>query len=586
MKNIKLKTKLLVIVLVSIIPMVLLNCLIITSQYERTVEQELKSNQEYAEAIGTAYMNYINSIWGKERAIGQALLRNKSLNTEYINDYLADLTSDQQIGHAYVWVNLDGIVIASNKPETIGVNVSDRDYYQRVMNGEEKVVSNLMVGKATKQVSISVARGIKENGQLKGIIAKLLVADKIGIILPENRIGKTSTFGLIDRNGMIVFRNGTPNIPIDNRRINNDSPGWKALRGEVGLYRNYNQSFDGISSIGASTPIFEVGWGAFASTETEEVYEEINAQIIPNVIAMLLMILISIITALYFIVDLLKAIRSLEYAANAISRSDFSIRTNMQRKDELGQTGKAFDKMAEHIQEIEARRMIFLQTAAHELRNPMTSVKGISSIIYRSVNSGKPLNNIVQLIETLNHEVCRLADLLNQILEAFCAERQNVQIKTNMQSIDITKVLSSAVKLYQVDTTNNRRIISNSNTSIWVLGDYHRLEDVVRNLLSNAVKYSSENTEVYVNAYYEDGFAVVSVRDEGIGIPKDHLTQIFNSFHRINTDANSPGGLGLGLYICKDIVTRHGGKIWAENNEDKGCTFYFNLPISDCDSAS
>lgn len=580
MKNIKLKMKLLIIVLVSIVPMILLNGLVISSQYERTVEQELKSSQEYAEAIGTAYMNYINSIWEKEHAIGQAVLRNNSINKEYINDYLADLTSDQQIAHAYVWVNLDGIIIASNKPEIIGVDVRDRDYYQRVMNGEEKIVSNLMVGKKTKQVSISVARGIKENGQLKGILATLLVTDKIGLILPENRLGKTSTFGLVDRNGMIVYRSGTPNIPMENRRINDDSPGWKALRGEVGLFNQYKASIDGISRIGANIPIFEVGWGAFASTETKEVYEKINAQIIPNVIAMVIMILFSMITALYFILDLLKAIRSLEYAANAISRSDFSIRTNMQRDDELGQTGVAFDKMAKYIQELEERRMLFLQTAAHELRNPMTSVKGISSIIYRSVNSGKPLDNIVQLIETLNHEVCRLADLLNQILEAFSAERQNVQIKTNMQSLDITKVISSAVKLYQMDSTNNRTIINNSNTSIWVLGDYHRLEDVVRNLLSNAVKYSSENTEVYVNAYTKDGFAVVSVRDEGIGIPKDHLTQIFSSFHRVNTDANSPGGLGLGLYICKDIITRHGGEIWAENNEDKGSTFYFSLPIT------
>lgn len=580
MKNVTLKMKLLIIVLVSIVPMILLNGLVISSQYERTVEQELKSSQEYAEAIGIAYMNYINSIWEKEHAIGQALLRNNSINKEYMNNYLAGLTSDQQIAHAYVWVNLDGIIIASNKPEIIGIDVRDRDYYQRVINGEEKVVSNLIVGKATKQVSISVARGIKENGQLKGIIAKLLVSDKIGLILPENRLGKTSIFGLVDRNGMIVFRSGTPNIPIDNRRINNDSPGWKALRGEVGLFNQYKASIDGVLRIGACIPIYEIGWGAFASTETEEVYEKINAQIIPDVIAMVLMILISVLTALYFILDLLKSIRSLEYAANAISRSDFSIRTNMQRNDELGQTGMAFDKMAEHIQEMEERRMLFLQTAAHELRNPMTSVKGISSIIYRSVNSGKPLDNIVQLIETLNREVGRLADLLNQILEAFSAERQNVQIKTNIQSIDITEVISSAVKLYQMDTTNNRTIINNSNRSIWVLGDYHRLEDVVRNLLSNAVKYSSENTEVYVNAYIEEGFAVVSVRDEGLGIPKDHMIQIFNSFHRVNMDANSPGGLGLGLYICKDIITRHGGKIWAENNEDKGSTFYFSLPVS------
>ena len=584
MKNIKLRTKLLLIVLISIIPMALLNSYMITLQHERAVDMELNANYEYAKAINRTFNNYVDNIWCAEYLIGANIVKNNSMNSMDVNTietYLKEGLLDLQTIKGYLWVNNKGIVVASGGNISLnGVDLSDRDYFKRIISGEEKVVSDLFFGKRSQTPSFSIVRGIRVNGELKGIIVGGVAIDKLETIMPENRLGRTSSFGFVDRNGMIIFRSGTTDIPMEKRLIKDDSPIWKALKGENALIGSYNASIDNSSRMGANIPNPYLGWASFATIATEEVTEKISYQTKLNIIIMFFMFFISFALALYIVFEMLKPIKILEKSAMAMACRDFSCRTNLQRKDELGKTAEAFDKMAEHIQALEESRMLFLQTAAHELRNPMTSVKGITSLIHLAMTKGKPLSNSVQIIDILDKEVDRLAKLLNQILEAFSVEKENIQITVNMQPQDITEVIGSALKLYQMDPSNNRTIISNSPGPIWVLGDYNKLEDVIRNLLSNAVKYSPDLTEITINTYIGDDSAIVSVKDQGIGIPEEHLTEIFNSFYRvINVNERDPGGLGLGLYICKDIILRHGGSIWVENSKDNGCVFYIKLPL-------
>ncbi len=120
----------------------------------------------------------------------------------------------------------------------------------------------------------------------------------------------------------------------------------------------------------------------------------------------------------------------------------------------------------------------------------------------------------------------------------------------------------------------------NGHRQVLVRGDKARLEDVLRNILSNAIKYSPNEKHIVVSLQVVNENALIMIKDKGIGINKEHLDAIFDSFFRGNNFAgNDPGGMGLGLYICKDIIVKHGGYIWAENNSDKGSTFYIQLPI-------
>jgi signal transduction histidine kinase len=120
-----------------------------------------------------------------------------------------------------------------------------------------------------------------------------------------------------------------------------------------------------------------------------------------------------------------------------------------------------------------------------------------------------------------------------------------------------------------------------------VTGDRDRLEQVLGNLLENAVKYSPDGSEIFVSVDDRGDHIVTSVCDRGIGIPADELAQVFERFHRgRHVSSTNYGGLGLGLYITKQIVERHSGSIWVESREGQGTTFYFSLPLAQAPNLS
>jgi len=328
MKNIKLRTKLLLIVLISIIPMALLNSYMITLQHERAVDMELNANYEYAKAINRTFNNYVDNIWCAEYLIGANIVKNNSMNSMDVNTietYLKEGLLDLQTIKGYLWVNNKGIVVASGGNISLnGVDLSDRDYFKRIISGEEKVVSDLFFGKRSQTPSFSIVRGIRVNGELKGIIVGGVAIDKLETIMPENRLGRTSSFGFVDRNGMIIFRSGTTDIPMEKRLIKDDSPIWKALKGENALIGSYNASIDNSSRMGANIPNPYLGWASFATIATEEVTEKISYQTKLNIIIMFFIFFISFALALYIVFEMLKPIKILEKSAMAMACRDFS----------------------------------------------------------------------------------------------------------------------------------------------------------------------------------------------------------------------------------------------------------------------
>ena len=235
----------------------------------------------------------------------------------------------------------------------------------------------------------------------------------------------------------------------------------------------------------------------------------------------------------------------------------------------------------------------FLQIVAHELRNPMAAVKGICSLL--RLNAGSPgvgpSRDTARMAEIMEREVDRLSDLLNEVLEAFLVQEGRLSLKR--ERVNLMDVVTSALRPFQAMSGTSGRfgkhcfVLEGAGWSkedgTWILlGDSNRLELMVSNLLSNAVKYSPDGGEVRLSLTVEPqrGRAVFAVKDEGIGIPKDQLANVFERFYRANNlTGRDPGGIGLGLYICRDIVERHGGRIWAESDAGLGTTFRVELPV-------
>ena len=225
-----------------------------------------------------------------------------------------------------------------------------------------------------------------------------------------------------------------------------------------------------------------------------------------------------------------------------------------------------------------SERTRFLQTAAHELRNPIAGVKVVATLLRRKAAAGDAPADLERLAGLMEHEVDHLAKLSEDMLEAF--RIQEGRIPLHPRRIDLAEVAASALRPYREAEGRHRFTLQAPGEPAWVWGDFDRLEEVVRNLLGNAVKYAPGGGDVRVGLTAGPERVRLSVADSGLGIPADQVHRVFEAFFRgSNLATRDPGGMGLGLFICRDLVERHGGAIWAESQEGRGATFHVELPL-------
>ena len=215
----------------------------------------------------------------------------------------------------------------------------------------------------------------------------------------------------------------------------------------------------------------------------------------------------------------------------------------------------------------------FISIASHELRTPLTSAKAYMQLVETSMQQKN--NPDVIYAKKANATLNRLNNLINELLDA--SKIQHGKLGLNVSKFDFDVMLDEAIESVQI-TASKRKIIRNLPIHQRISGDEDRLKQVIINLLSNAIKYSPEDSKVFINAAIENKTLKVSVKDYGIGINKKNLNKIFERYYRENGPSNHGQGLGIGLFIAKQIITLHNGKIWAESGPDEGSTFYFTIP--------
>lgn len=241
-----------------------------------------------------------------------------------------------------------------------------------------------------------------------------------------------------------------------------------------------------------------------------------------------------------------------------------------------------------YTEQVEARRKVedlsrlkdeFLSIASHELRTPVTSIKGYTQLAKMLIREGD-LNTSEEYLEIALDQIDRMSRLILELLDVSRIETGRLEIRR--EPIVWSHFVRDVVHRHHTAVSDRRFHVSVPDDTKIVSGDRDRLEQVIGNLLENAVKYSPDGSDVVVTVEDKDGLFVTAVSDRGIGIPADELSQVFERFHRgRQVSSTNYGGLGLGLYITKQIIERHGGSIWVDSKEGQGTTFYFSLPAAD-----
>lgn len=227
--------------------------------------------------------------------------------------------------------------------------------------------------------------------------------------------------------------------------------------------------------------------------------------------------------------------------------------------------------------ELQTRKDNFINMASHELKTPITTLKLYLDILYKRA---KKLDNksMTDPIENLRIQVERLQQLATDLLDI--SRIQTGKLRITKQKFLLNELIGEVCWLFQETKPDKKISIVNSNP-IEIEGDRFRLYQVLTNLLTNAVKYSEKDKKIIIKSKQSDGHVQVSVKDHGIGLDPSEKHKIFNLLYQVK-DAGEKTfpGLGMGLYISREIVRMHKGRIWVDSEKGKGSTFHFTLPTN------
>ncbi|HEX8823943.1 MAG TPA: ATP-binding protein [Archangium sp.] len=234
------------------------------------------------------------------------------------------------------------------------------------------------------------------------------------------------------------------------------------------------------------------------------------------------------------------------------------------------------DHLYREAQEAIRVRDDFLTIASHELKTPLTPLSLRLASLERRLERKEPVDP--SLLRHARQHLVRLTALINDLLDASRIEAGRLAL--HFEPLRLDTLIERVLTGMDAERGHHRIDYVHPEESVSIRGDAYRLEHVIANLLENALKYSPGDSTVRVTLDVNDDFALLSVADEGIGIPRDQQEQLFERYFRArNVSITSYGGLGLGLYISRDIVERHGGRIWVESEMGRGATFYVALPL-------
>ena len=227
--------------------------------------------------------------------------------------------------------------------------------------------------------------------------------------------------------------------------------------------------------------------------------------------------------------------------------------------------------------ELDRLKSELLSNVSHELRSPLTSIKGVvTSLLQKDIELDDETKEM--LLSGVSEETDRLASFVTKLLDMSRIEAGTW--KPEKASCHISDIIDETFERLKWIRKNHTFVADLEADSPEIHADCSQIRQVLINLLENAVAYSDEGTQITVRARTRDGEVEVSVSDEGVGIPQEDLGKIFDKFFRGSQKRQKPGGTGLGLAICQAIALSHGGQIWAESEIGHGSTFHFTLPVA------
>ncbi len=238
------------------------------------------------------------------------------------------------------------------------------------------------------------------------------------------------------------------------------------------------------------------------------------------------------------------------------------------------------------LREANRRMDDFLGMTSHELKTPLTSIKGNTQLAVRQLkNNLQSIQNMQSMMESTENQIKLLDRLVNDLLDI--SRTQESQLALNEKPCDLTAIVHEIIGEQQRIHPLRTITLHSNETALPIIADEDRITQVIINYLTNALKYSPDSTPIEILLRRQDAAAYFAVRDEGPGLNADEQQHIWERFHRAHgvevssSNFGSSAGLGLGLYISKTIIEQHGGHVGVESAPNEGSLFWFTLPLAE-----
>lgn len=329
----------------------------------------------------------------------------------------------------------------------------------------------------------------------------------------------------------------------------------------------------------ASVPIIDNGvivGVSFISTSIDDIYLEID-NISKNILIIsILCIIFTTIIGNTLANSFTKPIDEFTDTINKMVLGNLNQKIDIDTNDEFEKLANSFNIMSTKINQVDVERKNFVANVSHELRTPISSMKLLSESLLLQNESNIEIYK--EFLRDINSEATRLNNIITELLLLVSLDKEKLTLNYKITYVNL--LLDKIIyRLKPLALKKNIQLSYKSDRKFQFNLDVDKIQQAIINILHNAIKYTPENGKVKVHLYSENKDMVIKISDTGIGIPKEHLSFIFDRFYRVDkARARGTGGTGLGLSISAQIVNLHQGVIDVESEVGKGTSFYIRLP--------
>jgi len=583
--------RLLTLAIGGVLPLLIVGLAVLWIVWNEKRDQLNESLEQQAELVGVVFDRWLDAQY-------QPLITIASYPPDHLNDRSALKGSLQAaISRRSHWIDLrvldsTGKVVAI---EPAGAGDLPSGLSEKLLaeakRGASDVETDWTRGEGYYLLAVEVPL---EGGAVIARIEGSALKDALhGITLPERAV-----VTLLDQNHRIIYRSQTTEsaVGLDLSGMNQLSTLDQRSTAVVVT----RSSVDDVERVYGLSRFGNTGHVVMVGVQSAILYASAWRQLMGYAGIGLIVVFCTVTAALLIARSIGRPVRLLNLAAEEFGGGNFSARAPAAGRDEISRLGMNFNAMAERLQKREERfaeldrlKSEFVSTVSHELRTPLTTIKALTRLLMRE---GLDETKRREYIETISIECDRQIDLVLNLLDL--SRIEGGVLRVTHERVDVQEVISSVVKS-ETRSAEKRRHDLRFDPNLEVppiCADPKELRRVLSNIVENAIKYTPDGGSIVLSAIQQDGQVAINVADNGRGIPPEDMPILFDKFHRgrpaphseamrgATTDAEfledaDVSGVGLGLYLARNVMEQMGGRITVESQVGQGSTFKLHLPV-------